>query len=517
MAGSIRTNFFATAAIAVSWTGTAWAQGIVGSAELQDISAKVELIDNSRLGCGERTPLWSVSTGGSQCAFDTATRGMRLSAQHDFERGSIEAYATVARATSGAFTPDRLLVDPQYRENETTSFALAGIKGSLLDDRLKLTAEFSRTGRVVDELLVRDWALADRLTRGGSSALLRADATLLSRPGLKWSVTGEYRSASTNFSVGRSFDLMRHAVLPGTRLALSTKASVGPVGLKAGIEQVQSPFGSSAVRKAGVDFQGIALNVRSRESSAAPIEGSTLLNNRTRNRMIALDVDSVALAAWLLPNIDELPWLVPTNVSVSLASGETENRYQASAERYARSSLGFDGIWESPIGETSLSYWRDTRNWLSDDARYRLSESIYADHSIRFGNWRFGLDVSLSRTRSDGSDDYTDRSLSFGQSIAYSAKDGPELRISLGQDRGRMQTGSQSYVLDDRYSSITASLDLSKYLQKRFERDDLRMTVDYRKSVDRSESEFSYYEELMDRWIDSDRREGFLMSFGMEL
>jgi hypothetical protein len=72
-------------------------------------------------------------------------------------------------------------------------------------------------------------------------------------------------------------------------------------------------------------------------------------------------------------------------------------------------------------------------------------------------------------------------------------------------------------VSADSYSSITASLDLSKYLQKRFERDDLRLTFDYRKTVDSSEAEFSLYDELVDRWIDSDRREGFLMSFGMKL
>jgi hypothetical protein len=228
-------------------------------------------------------------------------------------------------------------------------------------------------------------------------------------------------------------------------------------------------------------------------------------------------VDSGLVGAWLAPEVDKLPWLVPTTVYVSIGSGETESRFQASAERYARSSLGMDGNWETSFGETSLSYWRDTRTWLTGDARSRSSEAFVADHSIRRGNWRFGVDAMLTRSRGEGSFDSAQRDLSFGQSIAYSVKDGPEFQLHLGQDRSRMRLNENSYVSADRYSSITASLDLSKYLQKRFERDDLRLTFDYRKIVDRSEAEFTDYDELVDRWIDSDRREGFLMSFGMKL
>lgn len=507
----------AMSAIAVAWASAAPAQEFSGTAEGHGMATKVELIDSSRLGCGERTPLWTANSGGTQCAFDNATRGLRLSTRDDFEGGSIEAYATVAHGTSGAFTPDRLLVEPRSRSSETTNFVLAGIKASILNDRLKLTAEVARTDEIVDKLIDQDWALGDSTRSGGNSALIRVDATLADRPDLKVLVTGEYRSVSEGYTVGRSFDLSRYMALPGTRLSLSTKARIAKVGLRAGIEQSRTPFGTSSGHKAGADFNGISLTYRSREFRTAPIEGSTLLDSKTSAQTLSLDVDTALLATWLLPSLGELPWLIPETLYVSVGRGEADRRYETSADRYAKSSLGINGIWQTPVGETGLNYWRDTRTWLTGDERSRSSETFMVDHSIRRGNWRFGVDAMLTQSRGDGSNGFSNRSLSFGQSVAYSAKDGPELRISLGQDRGTMRLGDDSYVSADSYSRITASLDLSKYLQKRFERDDLRLTLDYRKVIDRSESEISFEEELIDRWVDGDRREGFLMSFGMKL
>ena len=42
-------------------------------------------------------------------------------------------------------------------------------------------------------------------------------------------------------------------------------------------------------------------------------------------------------------------------------------------------------------------------------------------------------------------------------------------------------------------------------------------TLDYRKSLARSDMEMSLFDEMIERWVERDRREGFLMSFGMKL
>jgi hypothetical protein len=223
------------------------------------------------------------------------------------------------------------------------------------------------------------------------------------------------------------------------------------------------------------------------------------------------------LAMSLLPEAGELPFLVPSMVSLSYRSGETENRYMTFDERFGRSSLGIDGTWETPVGETILSYWRDSRTGITAGSQSRSNETMQVSHFVRRGNWRFGLDAALTRGAGDGSRSYGERSSSFGQSVSYTRPDGPEFRLSMGQDRDRLWMSDASFASLDSYSQITASLDLSSYLQKRFERSDLRLTLDYRKSLSRSDMEMSLFDEMVEHWVEGDRREGFLMSFGMKL
>ena len=477
--------------------------------------ATVELIDSNRLGCA---PAFAAaeSSGNVQCAFDTATRGARITARQDWDKGSIEAYATMAHATAGAITPDRLLAAPRDRFTESTDFMLVGLKGSAFDGRIKFTSEFASTKRVVDDLIRRDWTLADGVD-SGTSALVRAEAKLVDKPRLKWSMTAEMRSTSDDYAVGRFDALSRYAAMPGTRLAISTKARVGEISLSAGLEQLRTPYGESASRKAGVELHGVSLRVASRDSSARPFEGSSLLDSSTHTASAYVDLDTNMLASSLLPNMGDLPFLVPSMVNLSYRSSETENRLTTVDERFARSSLGIDGTWETPIGETVLSYWRDNRIGLSSGSQSRSSETMQLSHYVRRGNWRFGLDAALTRGNGDGSRGYGERSWSFGQSVAYVRPNGPEFRLSLGQDRDQLRMTDASYASSDSYSQITASLDLSRYLQKRFERPDLRLTLDYRKALARSDTEMSLFDEMVERWVEGDRREGLLMSFGMKL
>ena len=498
------------------------ASGSARAAEVQFVSieqqaapAKIELIETSRLGCVP-TLAGSAPTASVQCAFDTATRGARIAAKQDWDKGSIEAYATVVHATAGAITPDRLLVSPRYRSTESTDFILAGLKGSAFDGRVKFTTEFASTKRVVDDLIRRDWRLNDG-TDSGTSAMARVEAKLVSKKDFNWSMTAEMRSTSNDYALGRFKSLSRYAATPGTRLALSSKASLGQLALKAGFEHLRTPYGQSASRKAGLDLYGVSLRVVSRNSSAEPFEGSSLLESSTGTTSAYVDLDPNMLAMSLLPEVGELPFLVPSMISLSYRSGETENRYSTFEERFGRSSLGVDGTWETPIGETILSYWHDSRTGITAGSQSRSNETMQVSHYVRRGNWRFGLDAALTRGTGDGSTGYGERSWSFGQSVSYIEPNGPEFRLSLGQDRDNLRMSDASFTSSDSYSQITASLDLSKYLQKRFERSDLHLTLDYRKSLARSDMEMSLFDEMIERWVERDRREGFLMSFGMKL
>jgi hypothetical protein len=516
MALLLRTKILSAAVVATGWASASPAQNFVASDEQVGETVKVELFQSSRLGCGERTTMLTAASG-TQCAFDNATRGARFSARHELGSASLEAYGAVGSSTIGAFAPEQLLLAPQHRTSEATNFFMLGLKGNALDGRLKVSAEFASTERVVDMLKAEDWATADITSRRDSSASVSLDTTLADRPGLKWSLTGEYRSAIDGYSTGRSRQIFSQVAVAGSRLALSSRARIGQLGVSAGVEQNRTPFGQSASKRFGIDFWGLALGLRSRTFRANPWEASTLLESQTSSQVANIDVDTTQLASSLLPDLTSLPFIVPTNISVSHRSAETHNRFDTGLQRYRRSSLGIDGGWETPIGETDLSYWRDRRTALTDAVSDQSSETAQISHMVRRGHWRFGLDASVARMSGGSSGGYSDSSLSFGQSVAYSAPGGPEFRLHLGQDRSAMRQDDDSFVMDDSYSSITASLDLSRYLQQRFERPDLRLTLDYRKAVDRSESEMSLYEETIDRWVDDDRREGVLVSFGMKL
>jgi len=522
----------AGALILATVPAAAWAEDLtIVSTGDEAASAKVELIGASRLGCN--ASLTSTSGLSSQCAFDTATKGARITARQEAGSSSLEAYATIAATSEGAFTPDQLLTPSVHRSSEATSLALVGMKGSAFNDRLKMTVELARTERVVDQLIDQDGIIdqkrvfqhlvgvnptvADQDKIVGTSASIRFDAKLIDRQGLKWSLSGLYQSASDDFSVGRSQALAFSSAMPGKRMSISTKAGLGQFSISAGLEQSSTPFGNSSSRRAGFDMDGLSLSVISRDSSARPIEGSSLLDSRTKMTSAYVDIDPELLAGSLFPDVIDLPKVVPSTVSLSYRSGSMDNHYAGSDDRYAKSSLGVDASWDTPLGETSLSYWRDSRTALSAGTQTSTEETLDVSHSVRRGHWRFGLDASLTRAGGGGAAGYRDRSLSFGQSVSYSATGGPEFRLQLGQDRGSEQFGDLSYASTDRFSSITASLDLSHYLQKRFERPDLHLTLDYRKTVDRSNGQMSLYDELVEQWLDRNRREGFLMSFGMNL
>jgi hypothetical protein len=438
-------------------------------------------------------------------------------ARQDWGKGSVEAYTAIAHAIDGANTPDQLLASPGNRSSEVTHFFLVGLKGSALEDRVKFTTEFASTRRIVDDLPVRSLQFVDGSSESGTSARIRVDAKLVNSPRFNWSMTAELRSVSDNYSVGRSEALSRYAAMHGTRLSLSSKARVGQLGVNAGLDRFSTPYGESASHKVGIDLHGVSLRLVSRNSQAAPAEVSTLIDSSTRMTSAYIDLDSNMLAMSLLPEIGELPFLVPSTINFSYRSGETENHYTTFDERFGRSSLGIDGTWETPIGETILSYWRDSRTGITAGSQSRSNETMQVSHFVRRGNWRFGLDAALTRGAGDGSRGYGERSWSFGQSVSYTRPDGPEFRLSMGQDRDRLWTSDASFASSDSYSQITASLDLSSYLQKRFERSDLRLTLDYRKSLSRSDMEMSLFDEMVEHWVEGDRREGFLMSFGMKL
>jgi hypothetical protein len=89
--------------------------------------------------------------------------------------------------------------------------------------------------------------------------------------------------------------------------------------------------------------------------------------------------------------------------------------------------------------------------------------------------------------------------------------------IRMGRDENRGQSLDDSFESSMTYSSITASLDLTDYLRKRFDRQDLRLKLEYRKRLEDSSFSIADDDLRYQLWSDRYQREGFLISFGMKL
>ncbi len=86
-----------------------------------------------------------------------------------------------------------------------------------------------------------------------------------------------------------------------------------------------------------------------------------------------------------------------------------------------------------------------------------------------------GVDGVLTKTSAAGLSGYNDTTFSGGQTIAYGRPNGPQFRLRLGQEQNQMRLNDETYYSSQDTFGLTATLDLSRYLQWRFERPDLRV------------------------------------------
>ena len=221
----------------------------------------------------------------------------------------------------------------------------------------------------------------------------------------------------------------------------------------------------------------------------------------------------------LCANTDPSPLaaLVPKFLMLNWRTGESENVTAASIDRYSRRGWEVYASWETPIGDTSFGYWRDQRTGATPALGIRRDELIQLSHMVRWHGWRVGIDGMLSSNSSDKGSGQADRTFSLGGSIAYSRPNGPQLMVRMGRDESRGRSYDDSYRSSQDYSSITASLDLTDYLRKRFDRQDLRLKLEYRKRIEDSTFESADFDQTYALWSDSYQREGLLVSFGMKL
>lgn len=447
---------------------------------------------------------------GARCMVDDRGTSLGFRSTQAVALGTIETFATFSGQADNAFTPDRLTASDARAVGQANRAMIGGVKARLLDDRLTLTTQFGWSD-YVDRSAPRAEILTGRAQR------LRVDLKLADTTALRWAVAGEMSDVSDNFFLGQVDGEGAMLTLPGQRLALSSALRWQRLRLTAGHDDYRGRFGAFATTRVGIARNGTTLSLKSTAGTLGAADGAARFAARTATRSVTLEVDLASLAPALAMDARFPAMLAPKHLLVSWRGGTSESAFATGTERFERSGIELYGTWETPAGETSLGYWRDRRVGAAAALGRRDEQIVQLSHLIRAGDWRFGIDAMVADSRSTRGAGLADRTVAIGGSVAYEVADGPRLMIQLSDDRGRMAADDHSFLTARRGQQVSASLDLTQMLRRRFDRPDLRLRIDYRKQLDRSTTEVSALQQLVDRWTDGRSGEGLLISFGMKL
>lgn len=456
--------------------------------------------------CG---PAALVEADGARCVTDDNGTSLGFRASHVTRRGTIETFATFSGQASNAFTPDRLIASDARRIGQSNRVMVSGMKARLLDDRVTLTTQFGQSDFV-------DQSVPRSEIQDGSARMIRLDLKLVDTAALRWSVAGELSDVSDHFAIGQALGDGAQLALPGKRMALSSTLNWQRIRFTAAHDDYRSSFGAFANTRLAIRRNGISLSLKSGSGSLRTLH-SSLMTSRTDSNSATLELDLATLAPSFAMD-ERLPAaLLPKYLMIGWRGGNSESSVNGTTERFARTGIELNGTWETPVGETGLGLWRTRRIGATSGLGRRAEQMVQLSHMVRMGDWRFGVEGMISRSSSTRGSALSDRTLAWGGSIAYDVANGPQLLIQLSDDRGRMTADDDSFLNARRGHQVSATLDLTDYLRKRYERNDLRLKIDYRKQLDRSTVAVSEYQQLVDRWTDGYSGEGLLISFGMKL
>lgn len=446
----------------------------------------------------------------SRCVGPDGIMRFRISATQSVGSGTIETFTSLTNQSPNALTADRLVASDTRRLGNAHRVVIAGMTARLLDDRVTVATQMGLSD-------YRDRSEGRTENRAGSAHMVRLDVKLADNRRLRWSVAGEMSDVSDDFFIGQASADGARLALPGRRLALSSTLNWQRARFTTSFDDYRGTLGGFASGRVGISRNGLALSLRTSRGQFDSGAGTSQFLTRTDNRSATFEFDLAAMAPVLAMDESFPAMLLPRNAMIGLRQGSSENRFAGVVERFERRGIELNATWETPIGETTLGYWRDTRVGATADLGQRDERMTQLAHMIRLGGWRFGIDASIAASRSTRGGGLDDRNIAFGGLVAYETRSGPRLMVQLSQDSGRMENDDLSFLTARRGQQVKASLDLTNYLRKRFDRDDLRLKLDYRKQLDRSTTEVGAFQQLIDRWTDGQSGEGVLVSFGMKL
>lgn len=464
-------------------------------------------------GCGLAPLRATGARGASDCPFADLSTGVALTTS----LLPFESRVMLVRGTRSPWTSTSLLTRAPTGWSDESSAALIGFTANLFDGRLRVSNDFALAETWQAPVAAADYSPLKRDARHATARWLRIEGKAIDKPGFSWTLAADYGSVGSDFPIDQAFLLERSWIMPGSRLNLSSVVKFGGSRLALSTDTFDSDYGRSTTRRIGFGRDGwsIGLALRDYELRTSSLLG--LSDMHTVATTATLDLDPGTANSGLLARLGQSP-LVPRNVSLMLRWGTDEYGLSTGFNRYDRRSWDATATWETRLGETTLGYSADRRRGIGATPGDRAVNTVQFEHVVRRGGWRLGGDVMVSSSSDTGSTGFDDRTTTFGAVLAYQRNNGPEFRLRVGRDQTRLRLNDRSYLSDDRGMQISASLDLSRYLQKRFGRDDLRLRAEFRKSLLDSTELFPDLDPFGFEPLQQRRdRNVFQLSFGMRL
>ena len=480
-------------------------------------STTISPIANPGMSCGTASTFLPPGHDISSCTIDDVARGFAVTMRQETEFGEFEAFGTFATSATSIFAPARQLLISAPGFNRHNEVSQIGFKGELFDRRLRLLVQSAHSELWLAPQNVTLLGAPRRDREGGNASTVRVEFRPIDRAGLRWTITGQMDLVSNNYSTGDAAGLPQLMAMPGNRFALTNQVKVGRTSLRASLESFAASFGNSRAIRFGFERGGLSLRLASRNSRVDPSAQTAYSSSQAHKVSAYLDLETPSLLPAMTPGSGLLGQLLPANLSLGVDSGRTIIGFGGSTQSFRQGGWEITGSWDTKLGSTTISYRRDYRRALSGSAGSRDDTYLDVSHTVRRGNWRFGVDATVSSNAAFGRKTYRDHSISFGPTVSYSNPGGPEFSLRVGRDKGQSAVADGSYLSSQHSTAVVAGLDLTDYLRNRFERSDLSFKIEYRKRLNSSTDTYSLFEQELYRQTESYAREGLLVTFGMRI
>ncbi len=453
---------------------------------------------------GRQTPQLSI------CASQEVTRSLKLKTK-EFETvaGTVEVSVGIGKlATSQALTVERIQ-NPAFEFSETNTAATVGFIDRLFEGRITLSTDVSwAQGELTWIDAGHGGPTFSATEKAGAARWHRFEARLVDTPELRWLANGELASVDEEYVANAGGRPKQALSIPGERARLWSQFKVWDTALSASLETFSNRSLDRETERLTFEWNDIDISITKwRIDRISPMQPSASPLSSEDTKSISFETMPELLLREVVAEGGLLAAVVPELVSVDLETGRQIYPLAGGADNLL---FEFQVLlnWSGRLGETTTLYWRNEESAELVATPGSIEQLFDVTHTIKRGDLRLGVGASVF----DISElSFNDTYVLANLSLAYTPKSGPRINFRLGHSRDEFALDEAGDPWSQRSMSynLSASVDLSNYVQKTLDRPDLNLKAEYRRRLDDHRTT-----DAPDRQKDD---EAFLLSFDTSL